>query len=260
MYMQARGDFKNQIATNGEHRLQREMVSHFGSHSISPIVFDVGANIGDWALSFFEIGANAKLEDASVHLFEPFPSTFNALKERVSVYDDKFDVQFNHVGLSNQIEKVEMYGIQNLGTNSLYLESNQSTSDIVYIETDTIDAYCARKRIETVHFLKVDTEGHDFKVIEGASGMLSRGEIWILQFEYNHRWIYARHYLKDVFDLIDQTDCVVAKIMPDHLEVFSSWHPELERFFEGNYCLVKEELLNSLNCHFVTVDGSNTFA
>ena len=36
-------------------------------------------------------------------------------------------------------------------------------------------------------------------MIAGASEMLDKGAIRILQFEYNHRWMGTRNYLRDVF-------------------------------------------------------------
>jgi len=39
----------------------------------------------------------------------------------------------------------------------------------------TVDAYCAAQGIERVDYLKVDSEGHDLAVLQGAAGMLEVG-------------------------------------------------------------------------------------
>ena len=78
------------------------------------------------------------------------------------------------------------------------------------------------------------------RVLEGAKGLLERGAIDFLQFEYNHRWILFRNYLKDVFDLVEPLGYRVAKVTPHGLEVYPKWHFELEVFWEGNYLIAKD--------------------
>jgi hypothetical protein len=47
----------------------------------------------------------------------------------------------------------------------------------------TIDQFCADNSIETIDFLKIDTEGHDLEVIKGASRILAEQKIGIVQAE-----------------------------------------------------------------------------
>jgi hypothetical protein len=111
--------------------------------------------------------------------------------------------------------------------------------------------------IDQVDLIKIDTEGNDFRVIQGASVLLTKGGVGVLQFEYNHRWIHSRSYLKDVFDLVRNTPYRVAKVCSTALEVYSEWHPELERFFETNYILVHERLTAGLRCDFYRIGAAN---
>jgi hypothetical protein len=49
-------------------------------------------------------------------------------------------------------------------------------------------------------YVKIDTEGFDLKVIQGALGLLSRTRF--LQFEYNAHWLFAGSSLYQAFSIL----------------------------------------------------------
>ena len=55
------------------------------------------------------------------------------------------------------------------------------------------------------------------------------------QFEYNHRWILGRFFLRDAFELVQAFGYRVGKLTPRGVEFYPGWDPELETFVEGNY-------------------------
>jgi hypothetical protein len=65
--------------------------------------------------------------------------------------------------------------------------------------------------------------------------MLKRQAIGVLQFEYNHRWIGGRWFLRDAFDLLLPLGYALGKITPRGIEFYDRWHYELETFREANY-------------------------
>ena len=93
-----------------------------------------------------------------------------------------------------------------------------------------------------------------------AKRLLQNSQIDVAQFEYNQLWIYSRSYLKDVFDLIDGLPYRLGRVCPGHVELFDSWHFELERFFEGNYVLIREPVLEWFEIRYGCFDNSNTYA
>ena len=80
----------------------------------------------------------------------------------------------------------------------------------------------------------------------------------VCQFEY-HRWVFARNYLRDVFEFVLKLPYRVAKITPQRVEVYAGWHPELERFFESNWLLLHETALDGFSPRLGLFDGRNTF-
>ncbi len=122
----------------------------------------------------------------------------------------------------------------------------------------TVADYCRTHGIEKIHLLKCDAEGHDLEIIRGALPMLATGRIAVLQFEYNHRWVFSGNHLRDVFLAFEGLPYRFTKLQPDHLLVFNRWHPELEKYIEGNYALVHADALAWFPIRQASWDRSNT--
>lgn len=106
-------------------------------------------------------------------------------------------------------------------------------------------------------FVKSDTEGNDFNVLLGGSRSLTNGLIDVWQFEYNHRWISARLFLKDVFDFIEDKPYLIGKLYGNGIELHEEWQPELEVFFEQNFVLARKGSTVEKICSKVSFNNSN---
>ena len=131
------------------------------------------------------------------------------------------------------------------GTNSLTDVTSPGETEAV--ELTTVDDYCAAHEISAINLLKIDTEGHDLLVMLGAQAMLDRRAISVLQFEYNHRWIAQRRFLRDAFELLQPRGYTVGKLTPKGVEEYpGGWDWELESFVEGNYVAWHDETQRTL--------------
>jgi hypothetical protein len=83
--------------------------------------------------------------------------------------------------------------------------------------------------------VKIDTEGHDLTILRGAGALLAGHRIAVAQFEYNHRWVFARAFLRDAFELLAGHGYQIGKLTPKGVEFYPGWDPDLETFVEGNY-------------------------
>lgn len=148
------------------------------------------------------------------------------------------------------------------GTNSLNFDGTTDAPPGGWesVETKTLSAFCGSRGIAHVHLAKCDTEGHDAKVIEGALELLAKRRIDVMQFEYNHRWVFSRSFLKDVFELVKGLPYHVGKLEPRSIEIYEAWHPELDRFFLSNHVLVSDAALGWFDVRRGTFDESNTYA
>ncbi len=256
LYMWARKEEPNEMATNGELRLQRLVIDGARSES-KVIIFDVGARIGDWSKAFVD-GASARSRDFELHAFEPVPDSRDLLKKALARQVDSGKVHVNGVALSNDSKTPPIYVPHFTGgTSTLHPDSSVKYQEVLDVQTSTMDRYCSENSIDQIDMVKIDTEGNDLRVIQGATELLRRGKVGIVQFEYNHRWVHSRSYLKDVFDLVRGTPYWIAKICSASLDIYVEWHPELERFFETNYALVHERLTAPLGCDFYRIGHGN---
>lgn len=256
LYMLARKEGPNEMSTNGELRLQRLVIHSIPSGS-KIIAFDVGARIGDWSKAFVD-GAEGRPGGFQLHAFEPVPDSRNKLQETFAEQVGSGEVRINGCALSNESTKDLIYVPTFMGgTSTLHPDSTVNYEQMLEVETTTIDRYCIENSIDHIDLIKIDTEGNDLRVMQGATELLRDGKVGLVQFEYNHRWIYSRSYLKDVFDFIRNTPYFVAKVCASALEVYVEWHPELERFFETNYALVHSRLMASLECDVFRIGFGN---
>lgn len=266
LYRRARLDVGDGIESNGEARLQWDLVKNFALVSDicadeEIVVFDIGSNKGNWSLALIKCFEFYSAEErAKIFCFEPFPGTYQVSEKALDKWIDGGVVKAERLALSNEVGERFMFGAAGRGTSSLSQRDEFGPTERVEIECDTIDNYCSRADIAFIHFAKCDAEGHDFFVLEGARGMLESASIGVFQFEYNHLWIDSRKYLKDVFDMIEELPYQVCKITPSQIEHYDVWHFELERYFDANYALVRDDLVGKLKLRRLSRDISNTFA
>ena len=256
LYIAARGEAPNHILNHGELRLQR-LVSDCVRPGSRLVAFDVGARIGDWSKGFLDTAAK-RPNGYEIHAFEPVPESRAQIETSFVEQIARGDVHINAIALSDEAGTVPIY-VPHLiaGTSTLHPDSAINYERVLQVAVGTVDEYCRINSIGQIDLLKVDTEGNDLRVIRGAMELLKRGRIGVLQFEYNHHWIFSRAYMKDVYDLIRGTPYRIAKICPGSLEIYVEWHLELERFFETNYALVHEGLRTLLDCKMMRIGASN---
>ena len=137
-----------------------EALTHVTDWSVA---IDGGANVGFWAQKMAE-----KFDD--VYAFETDKDTFNCMKENCPT------VHARNCGLSDEIgKKVLADGLNNksmgthleasVGNNNLEGRAKSSRrNDRVHIPTVTVDSL----ELPSLGFMKLDVEGHEAQVIEGA--------------------------------------------------------------------------------------------
>ncbi|MFM1794646.1 MAG: hypothetical protein RL642_1031 [Bacteroidota bacterium] len=193
-------------------------------------IFDVGANVGDWS-----IGAIKKLKPKKVFAFEPIAHTYEMLTKNIG----DLEVFPQKIALSNFTGELEM----NFSTEKSYLSSSISNADSTSFQkaictTQTGDEFCKYFNIGIIDFLKIDTEGNDFKVLQGFEGKIKSNEIRLIQFEYGPFSIVSKDLLKDFYSFLNQYGYMIGKIYPDHIH-FRDYHIHSENFILSNFIAVK---------------------
>jgi FkbM family methyltransferase len=228
----ARLDYPNDMHANGETALQGWILRC--SAPGEPLhVADVGANVGRWSRSMLTTAARAgRAADLRLHAFEPDRAAFARLTQTL----EGAPADLSRIALSDRAGTAVLHVVgPAAGTNSLYPVAGTDPAAGGHVTTSTLDGYAERSGITRFDLVKVDAEGHDLAVLRGARGLLAERRIAVAQFEYNHRWILGRFFLRDAFELVQALGYRVGKLTPRGVEFYPGWDAELETFMEGNY-------------------------
>ena len=125
------------------------------------LFLDVGGSIGLWAVA---LGHQAKQRGGRVLTVEPIPHHRQRLLENLRLNHLEDVVEIIPVALG------ERDGIVGLYTNDLGAADNAyiASDGPVQVPLTTVDRLVHERRCEPITFMKIDAEGYDTKVIEGA--------------------------------------------------------------------------------------------
>lgn len=231
------GDNDNRAGRNGELLVMRALLPR------ASVVFDVGANIGEWTARALEVNPNAE-----IHAFEPSLTTFARLQQR----DFPPNVHRNALAAGAAEEDRAFFVFDDVnGKNSLYRReglSTRATKSSSTVHVTTLDRYCEGAGVRHINFLKIDVEGHELAVLEGARELLRAGRIDYVQFEYGGTYIDAGHLLRDVWTLLARTGdgYGVFKIKSGGLLPVPEYRQALETYQYSNWLLVRDALRDAL--------------
>ncbi len=198
------------------------------------LAFDVGANVGDWTGTALQLWPNCR-----VHAFEVAPRTFDLLKTTFLASPHRSRVELHGTGLSSRAGRQTMYYFPDHDKLTCDVPRHDGYTAVPFeAQLTTLDAFCSERRIEAIDYLKIDVEGAEHYVLEGARELLKADKITCIQFEYGAFSIQTRFLLKDYFDLLSDR-FVIGKIFPDHV-AFGDYDWTAEDFRFSNYLCVSK--------------------
>ena len=224
--------------SNGENWLLNRLAGFRPS-----VVFDVGANVGDWSM----LARNA-LPESQLHAFEIVESTYAVLRDRCA---GKAGLVLNNFGLSDRSGTITMH---------LFDGTNELTSHVAYPHGGYREVICPVRRgdeymrergIERIDFLKIDVEGAEHLVLHGFGAMLDAGQIDVIQFEYGKVNIITHFLLRDFYEFLESRGYLVGKLFPDFVD-FRPYELEDEDFLGPNYVAVRKtrsDIVDALRNH-----------
>lgn len=211
------GGGKN-VALSGELYVLELIKKFYSKKKDKIIIFDVGANKGDYSNSVIDIFVNC---DVRLEAFEPSRFAFGQLKER---YAKNEKVGIHNLGLGDEAGVFNMHYDQAGSKRASLYKREQCLSESVQLST--IDDFCSTNGITRINFLKLDVEGYEFKVLKGSLAMMAKQKIDFIQFEFGIFDIEARTFFKDFYSLLGE-----------YYEIFRILHQGLRRIkeYDENY-------------------------
>ena len=164
----------------------------------NPIIFDVGGNEGESIDFFLNL-----FENPTIYSFEPEMSSFQKL---VKKYKNDKAINLFNLAFGNKKEELKLKiniksstsTFSEINTRSKYynlksLILKPSKNDIFLgeenVQVEKIDNFFDQKKIDNIHILKIDTEGFELNVIEGAKKTLQKTKIIIIEFQLNDMYL-----------------------------------------------------------------------
>ena len=223
-------DLNLDMYKNGEFSLLKSLIKILDKDSN---IVDVGSNVGEYSLKAFELSFMGK-----VHLVDPLQRNLDISNNKLLNFGyDRFTL--NKFALSNQISSEKFYTNNDhdlSGHDSLHdMKQIGGKESITTIEVDvtTFDNLVEEKKINKVHFMKIDVEGNELSVLEGSRNAFKNKLIDYVQFEYGNAALAARTNLYDFIVFFNQYKYTLYFIKPNGLEKIN-----YDQYLEKRYNII----------------------
>lgn len=207
------------------------------------VVVDAGANLGYYTL----LAATLVGETGHVYAFEPEPEAF-ALLERNVQLNGYGNVTLVRKALGREIGRLQLFlAEKNRGDHRVYDPTGQRSS--VDVDVITLDAFLDGHGVDRVDFLKIDTQGAECSILDGARRTIARQQSMALVMEL------TPHSLAELGD--DPRGCLERltsagyalqdiqewekKIVPTDIETLLRTYPDHDRTKFTNLFLPRRE-------------------
>jgi FkbM family methyltransferase len=136
------------------------------------VIFDVGANIGFYSLSW----AAGLAPGGTIHAFEPVPATFDRLCRNVELNALGDKVRTSNFALGSEKSTVTIFLPAFSGSSASSLKNLHPEEESVQVEAavERLDEYFLACGLDRLDFMKIDVEGAELLVLQGGRETLAR--------------------------------------------------------------------------------------
>jgi len=161
------------------------------------VVVDVGAQLGLMSKLFSDcVGSQGK-----VFSFEPTPSTYEILKETISI-NNLMNVELVKKAVADKSGQTtfNISSVDASAANSL-AEGGVHGNDIpIKVDLVSIDDFYNQKKLDKIDFIKIDAEGAEFAVLKGAKSVIDNCEPTILLALHPSMILNFGDSMSDIYD------------------------------------------------------------
>lgn len=163
-------------------------------------ILDLGANIGYFVL----IAADMLGDDTAIYAVEPHPRNFNHLNRNIDRNGYTVTTVQGAIGSENGTATLHTSPVSNKHRVDGTPETG-ATVDTIDVPKWTVDTFCDEQGISAadVNVLRMDVEGHEIHVIEGAQDVLAADTPIIIYLEL-HINLLDSHQLDRIIEILAQ--------------------------------------------------------
>lgn len=203
---------------------EANFLNYWLGHNQQPIVVDVGANEGSYCEAVLKVSPSAR-----IFAFEPHPATWQRLRNR---FERNLQVQAVNLGVgetagikwlfdySDQDGSAHATAYEGVIENLHGARAKQCEFNVI-----TLDQYIKDEQIERIDLLKIDCEGGELDVLNGARKAIDSKIIRAIQFEFNEMNVFSRSFFKDFWDLLGRNGFHIFRLLPTGLLPIVEYSP-----------------------------------
>lgn len=190
------------------------------------VVIDVGANIG-----LFTMAVARHCPAAEIHCFEPSPHPRQCLAQTIVRNGLESRIKLNEMALYSHMGELEFRvhdDLRHAAGDGLRDTGRAGPTHAIRVPVTTLDAYCKEKQLDRLDLIKIDTEGAELHVLQGASNVLTTLKPKVI-FEASPRNTVAYDVeVEDIFSLFGKHH-------------YGVWTPEGEALDKGRFVNLSDQ-------------------
>lgn len=231
------------FSTNGESYFLDALTQFYANNKTlgDPLeLFDIGANQGE----FSDLLRKCMGKVARIHAFEPNEALCIQMQSR---FRNDPSIQINQMGVASTESIRVLYSDMDGSPLGSFIQRDAVSTGLKFsvltqVPTIRLDSYIERMGINHIDFIKIDTEGYEFEVIDSLGCYLDSNFIDFVQFEYGGTSLDAGVSLRKFFTRFEGGGFVVAKIMRYGLMVrpYATW---MDDFRYANFVAIARHKL-----------------
>lgn len=193
----------------------------------TPIIFDVGANVGNYTKKILDINPKSY-----AYMFEPHPKTYTTLLESLLSSNS---IMAKNCAVGHEMSTLKLYDYKNKPSShaSLYQEVitsiHHAQSESYDVPVITLDNFTLENSVKHIDLLKIDVEGHELRVLQGANRLLLESKISVIQFEFNEMNTISYSFMRDFINML--SDFKFYRLLPSGFLPLTDYSPVMMEIF-----------------------------
>lgn len=173
------------------------------------VVFDIGAAVGDTALTFLRSFPQAK-----VYCFEPHRESFLRLQKRTAQFGER--VHCFNFGLYDKEAELDFFVNKESDSSSFIPLSSDSTppKEVRKVKVRRLDDVARELGVRKIDFLKIDVERAERNVLEGGRNILQQTENVFVEILPCRKGLRSHDYI-EVFECLHEAGLDFAGVYGD---------------------------------------------
>ena len=227
-------NYKNTVDTGEEYLLSKII------EPLKPsLCLDIGAHTGSFSNMLLNICSTT-----DVIAFEPFTPSYQKLKLLKKTYGERFLPVNRAIGEVSETRFL-YYNPESTSHASFLPEANK----IIYInnslssetELTSLDEFLFdNEKITNIDFIKIDTEGFEFDVLQGAKNSIAKFKPTVIQVEFNWHHLLRGHTLLKISQSLEGYKPF--QLLKGGLVERNPYHPDSNIFHFSNFAFIRENL------------------